>query len=170
MSAAGRRQLIRSICGIVGIDALLALNVAGYWWLLRRQHGDLAGRLVLPILIWCLVLGVLATLFYGYVLVSFHRRAHRLLVEGTVGLGRIVKQEWSDSGSKLLAECVDPSGQTIRANFSDRSKRCFEDMVVPLFYNPLKTTDTFVIFGNDDYEIVGPTWSRSSALTEGTQR
>jgi hypothetical protein len=151
------------------LDALLALSVAGYWWALHRQHGDLAGKLVYPILVWNLVLGVLATLFYGYLLVSYHLRAHRLLVQGIVGMARVVKQEWSDSGSKLLAECVGPSGQTIRANFSDRSKQCFEDMVVPLFYNPLKTTDSFVILGNDNCEVVGRAWSRI-CITEQTQR
>jgi hypothetical protein len=170
MTTAGRRQLIRNICSIVGIDALLALNVAGYRLALHRQHGDVADKLVHPILVWNLVLGVLATLFCGYLLVSYHLRAHRLLIQGTVELARIVKQEWSDKGSVLVAECVDPSGQSIRAKFSDRSKLCFEDMVVPLFYNPAKTKDTFVILGNDDYEIVGTASLGSSALMQETQR
>ena len=164
LTTVGRRHLIRNICSIVGIDALLALNVAGYSWALHREHGDLAGKLVHPFLVWNLALGVLATLFYGCVLVSYHRRAHRLLAHGTVGMARVVKQEWSDSGSKLLAECVAPAGQTIRATFSDRSKQCFEDTVVPLFYNPLRIKDTFVILGNDDYEIVGPVSPHSSVL------
>jgi hypothetical protein len=50
------------------------------------------------------------------------------------------------------------------------SKLCFEDMVVPLFYNPLKTTDTFVILGNDDYEIVGTAWSGSATFPQPSQR
>lgn len=170
LTTAGRRHLIRNICSIVGINALLALNVAGYWWVLRKQHGDLAGRLVYPILVWSLVFGVLATLFYGYFLVSYHRRAHRLLVQGTLGLARIAKQESSDSGSVLLAEYVDPTGKTIGAKFSDSSRVCLEEMVVPVFYNPAKTKDAFVIFGEDDYEIVGPASLGSSALQQQTQR
>jgi hypothetical protein len=170
ITTAGRRHLIRNICVIVVIDSLLALSVIGNLWVLRRQHGHLAGRLVLPVLVLCLVLGILTTLFYGYLLLSFHRRAHRLLVQGTLGLARIVKQESSDSRSVLLAEYVDPTGKTIGAKFSDPSNVWFEDMVVPLFYNPAKTKDTFVILGNDDYEIVGPASLGSSALRQQTQR
>lgn len=170
LTTTGRRHLIRNICSIVGINALLALNVAGYSWALRRQHGDLAGRLVHPLAVWSLVLGVLATLFYGYFVVSYHRRAHRLLIHGALGLARVAKQESSNRGSVLLAEYVDPTGKTIGAKFSDRSNVCFEDMVVPVFYNPARTSDTFVIFGNDDYEIVGPASLGSSALQQQTQR
>jgi hypothetical protein len=165
MTAAGRGQLIKNVCRIVALDVLLAVSVAGYWWGLHRQHGDLAGKLVHPILVWNIVLGMLVTLFYGYVLFSYHRRAHRLLTHGTVGLAKIVKQEWSDNRNRLVAECVDPAGQTIRAKFSDRFNLYFEDMVVPLFYNPLEKADTFVVFGEDEYEFVGSASLRSSEFT-----
>lgn len=153
MTAGGRRRLVKAISSVALIDALLALTVYGNWWVFHKKYGQLAHKLVQPIFVLCLVLGALVTLFYIYLNVSYHRRARRLLVNGAVGMATVVGQEQSSGRNILVAQLTDGAGQNIRARFIDRLNLCFEHTVVPVFYDPQKPKDTFVILGtDDDYE------------------
>lgn len=69
---------------------------------------------------------------------------------------RLVRLDWSNNGSVLALEYLRPSGQIVAGKCSDRSNLIFEDMTLPLFYNPSKIKDSFVFLENGDCEIVQP--------------
>jgi hypothetical protein len=163
LTRAGLRNVVRSIFSILIIDGMLALGVVGNYWLLHKQHGPLADGLVWPLMICCIVVGAIFTVFFGGLHIFYHRRARRLLGKGEAVVGKIVKFEAASSGSMLNIEFPHPSGKVAKARSSGRSEAYFEGMTLPVFCNPLNLEDSFVFQEGGDYEISRPGLSSSSS-------
>jgi len=164
LSNKGRRNLIRSIFALLCINAISALTLAGNYWLLHRQHGPMAGKLLRPLVICNVaVLSVYTVLVCG-LLFMYHTRARRLLAEGQAVLGRVVSFERSDPGSTLDIEFLHPLGKVAKARGGGPSCAYFEGMTMPVFFNPLKVNDSFVLLKDSDYEIIPQGLSGTSSL------
>lgn len=158
----GKRTLVRNIFSFLLIEAMLALSIAGNYWLLHKQHGPRAGKLFRPLLIYSFVVGAAYTVFFLYFLTSYHRRARRLLPAGQVVVGKIAKIEQASHGKSILKiEFPHPLGKVGNARGAGPLDVYFEGMTLPVFCNPTKLKDSFVLVKDGDYEVTRPGLSRA---------
>jgi hypothetical protein len=154
LSSVGRRNLIRSVLSFICIEVIFALCVAGNYWLLRTGHSAQFGKLMRILLPYNIAILIVYAFFYSGFLVFYHRRARRLLAGGQTVMGRIVSFERSNFGSILNVEFPHPLGRVAKARGTGPSEAYFEGMTLPVFCNPLKLKDSFVLLKDADYEII----------------
>jgi hypothetical protein len=67
------------------------------------------------------------------------RRDRRLLAEGDLAIGIVTHQELSGGRhrrSKIIYEFKDTAGRQVQGEGTDESREFYEDMTLPVFYNP----------------------------------
>lgn len=157
----GKRTLVRNIFSFLLIEAMLALPIAGNYWLLHKQHGPQAGKLFRPLLIYSIVVVVIYAVFYLYFLISYHRRAHRPLPGGQAVIGKVVKIEVNSGRSILRIEFQHPLGDIDNARGVGPLDVYFQGMTLPVFCNPSKLKDSFALVKDGDYEVMRPGLSKA---------
>lgn len=160
----GKRTLVRNILSFLLIEGLLVLCIAGNYWLLHKQHGSRADKLFRPLLIYNIVVVAIYTVFFLYFLISYHRRARRLLPAGQVVIGKLMKIERGSSVSILRIEFHHPLGKIDNARGVGPLNAYFEGMTLPVFCNPSKLKDSFVLVKDGDYEVTVPGLSKAPSL------
>jgi hypothetical protein len=163
LTGKGRRNLGRSIFSVLCVNVIFALTIAGNYWLLHKQHGPHAGKLMRPLLVYNIVVLSIYTVFVSGFLIFYHRKARRLLTGGQAVIGKIVSFERTSSGSLLNVEFFHPLGKVAKARGSGRSEAYFEGMTLLVFFNPLKLKDSFVLLMGGDYEVIRPGLSNPSS-------
>lgn len=158
----GKRTLVRNIFSFLLIEATLMLCIAGNYWLLHKQHGPRAGKLFRPLLIYGIVVVVIYAVLYLYFLISYHRRARRLLPGGQAVIGKITKIEKGSAGKSILRiEFPHPLGNIDNARGVGPLDVYFEGMTLPVFCNPTKFRDSFALVKDGDYEVMCPSLSKA---------
>lgn len=161
LNSKGRRVLVREILSLLLAEAVLALFFTGPHWALRKRHAAGVVKLLHPVLIWGVaIMAIYAILICG-LLVASHTGAHRLLARGHLIVGRVVSLERGNHGIILNIEFPHPSGEIAKTRGGSRSEAFFEGMTLPVFCNPSKLKDSFVLLKDGDYEVVHPGLSRS---------
>ena len=158
----GRRRLLRSIFSILCINLIFALFIAAHYWILHK-HGPRAVRPLRPLLIFNIAGAASYTILTSGLLISYDRRARRLLAGGQAVVGKIVNSEPSSGVTVHNFEFLHPSGKVVKLKSSGRSMAYFEGMTLPVFCNPLKLKDSFVLLAGGDYEIIRPGLSDTSS-------
>jgi hypothetical protein len=86
------------------------------------------------------------------------RRDRRLLAEGDLAIGIITRQELSGGKhrrSTIRYEFKDTAGRLVQGEGTDQSRELYEDMTLPVFYNPANPREN-VALATASCELEGP--------------